>query len=453
LRLAAPAWWPPRARRGLSALVRRVARGSAWGAAAAVVLGAGAAGLLAARSAVLRAASRLPTLPALVVSERPPDRWTADTLRASGTLAALFRAQGLPPDALEAAVAALAPHLAPSRLRAGAVLRVRRDAWDSVRAIEFWPDPDRALLLEPGASWSARWFDWGVRAETVGVAGVVQGSLYESAVAWPLGVPRGEWEGWVLPALVEIFRWEIDFFRELRRGDRFRVLVEREVRRDGRVRNARVLAAELVRGDRAHRAVWFAGADSGGAYFDLSGNPVKRAFLRAPLDARRITSRFARSRLHPVLNRWRPHRGVDYAAPPGTPVVAVADGVVTRAAPWGDYGRTVEIRHLAGIRTRYAHLGTIARAAQPGARVRQGQVIGWVGASGLASGPHLHYELWVDGRAVDPARADLPRGAPLPDSLRAAFGRERDRLWLALERAAPRPPGDREDGRSVRALR
>jgi murein DD-endopeptidase MepM/ murein hydrolase activator NlpD len=240
----------------------------------------------------------------------------------------------------------------------------------------------------------------------------------------------------VLPALVEIFRWDLDFFRDLHRGDRFRVLLERRVRADGSLRGARVIAAEIVRQGSTHRAVWFDGTGEGD-YFDLSGNPMRRAFLRSPIDYRRITSRFTQSRRHPILGRWRAHLGTDYGAAPGTPVHAVADGIVTHAGFWGGYGRAVELRHPTGIRTRYAHLGGIPKAIAVGRSVRQGDLLGWVGSSGLASGPHLHYEMIVGGRAVDPRKVSLPAGEPLPDSVRTSFGVARDALWLRLEQTTP----------------
>lgn len=382
--------------------------------------------------------SALPVLPAVWVSGAPAlEVWTEDTLRAGATLSQLFRRNGLPSEALSAAVAALKPIAPVSTLRPGATLRVQRDAGAGALAAEIRPDPDvRVWVRRVGDAWRSEVVEVDVRAETVAVAGVVHQSLYESQLTSEWRPSPQELRAHVLPALVEIFRWDLDFFRDLRRGDRFRVLLERRVRADRSLRAARVLAAEIVRQGSAHRAVWFQGASDGdGDYFDLSSNPMRRAFLRAPIDYRRITSRFSHSRLHPILGRWRAHLGTDYGAVPGTPVHAVADGVVTRAGFWGGYGRVVELRHPTGIRTRYAHLGGISRGTRVGHSVRQGDLIGWVGSSGLASGPHLHYEMVVDGRPMDPRRVNLPAGEPLPDSVRVAFGAARDALWLRLEQA------------------
>lgn len=412
-----------------------------------VVVGAAAAGVWSARAP---ATAALPVLPAVWVSEAPAGEfWSEDTLRAGATLRGLFRERGVPPEAMAAAVSVLRPVAPPSKLKPGASVRVRRDLWDRVVAVEIRPDPDlRVLVTRVEEAWHSEVEELGVAAETVGVAGVVQRSLYESTLTGGRAPPAGELRRHVLPGLVEIFRWELDFFRDLRGGDRFRVLYERRVRSDGTLRSARVLAAEIVRRSEAHRAVWFHAGDSGD-YFDLSGNPMRRAFLKAPIDYRRITSRFSQSRLHPVLGRWRAHLGIDYGAAPGTPVHAVADGVVTHAGLWGSYGRMVELRHANGIGSRYAHLGGIPRGLWPGRSIRQGEVVGWVGSSGLASGPHLHYELRMGGRPVDPRRVNLPAGEPLPDSLRVEFGAARDHLWLVLERGTQRPAPSAEALRSA----
>jgi murein DD-endopeptidase MepM/ murein hydrolase activator NlpD len=170
--------------------------------------------------------------------------------------------------------------------------------------------------------------------------------------------------------------------------------------------------------------------DSGGrpAYYDAEGNSLRRAFLRAPVQFRRISSSFARARFHPMLGISRRHEGTDYAADPGTPVMAAGDGVVARAGWTGGYGNMVEIRHRSGIVTRYGHLRGFARGIRSGRRVSQGQVIGYVGSTGLATGPHLHYEFRVNGTARDSRRVSLGNGAPIPPGQRTLFMKERDRL-------------------------
>jgi murein DD-endopeptidase MepM/ murein hydrolase activator NlpD len=229
----------------------------------------------------------------------------------------------------------------------------------------------------------------------------------------------------------------VDFTRDIQPGDRFQVAFERLVSEDGEVRFGRVLAADLTMSGKDLTAFRF---ESGGqpAYYDAEGNSLRRAFLRAPVQFRRISSTFARARFHPILGITRRHEGTDYAAAPGTPVMAAGDGVVLRAGWSGGYGNLIEIRHRNGITTRYGHLRGFAHGVRTGTRVEQGRTIGFVGSTGLASGPHLHYEFRVNGVAKDSRRVDLGNGAPIGEGLRADFGRERDRLLLLLRQEAPR---------------
>ena len=228
------------------------------------------------------------------------------------------------------------------------------------------------------------------------------------------------------------FQWSIDFGIDLRRGDSYRAIYERHVRPDGSVRDANVLAAEFINRGRTYRAYWL---DARREYFDEDGGSMKRVFLKAPVDFRRISSNFARRRYHPKLGVYRAHLGTDYAADTGTRVYATGDGTVVRAGWWGGYGRIIEIRHVNGYRTRYAHLSFIAKGVRPGARVRQGQLIGHVGASGLATGPHLHYEMRLNDRALNPRTVDLPSGEPVSSSRMSEFRHLRDRYDRMLERA------------------
>jgi len=167
-------------------------------------------------------------------------------------------------------------------------------------------------------------------------------------------------------------------------------------------------------------------------FYDAEGNSLRRAFLRAPLEFRRVASTFSRSRFHPILGIWRRHEGTDYSAARGTPVLASGDGVVLRAGWGGGYGNLVELRHMNGITTRYGHLSRFARGVRPGARVQQGEVVGYVGSSGLASGPHLHYEFRINGVARDSRKVELGHGEPLAPAWRDLFTQQRARLTQAL---------------------
>jgi len=228
-------------------------------------------------------------------------------------------------------------------------------------------------------------------------------------------------------AIADVYDWEVDFTRDLRPGDRVEVLLERLQSPEGERRFGRILAARVdVAGSPS-----FAFAYQNG-FYDDRGRSLRRAFLRAPLRFSHISSRFG-GRFHPILKRWRTHQGTDYAAGYGTPVRATADGIVTEAGRNGGYGNLVEIRHANGIRTRYGHLSRFATGLRAGQRVRQEQVIGYVGATGLATGPHLHYEFLVNGRPTNPQRKDAGAGEPVASKLKSQFDDVRAQLLAELE--------------------
>ena len=359
---------------------------------------------------------------------------TIDTLDQGETLSDLFarhKVAGIDFQRLDPALA-----LNPRRLRPGLVFSFRQSVGDSIPThivVRTTPE-QRVTFRRISAGWSAeaqpiRW-----RPQEMRIEGAIDNSLYEALDA---GVSddqldssnrqRLAWD------LADVYAWEIDFTRDIRPGDRFQVVFERLVSEDGEVRFGRVLASDLTIAGKSLTAVRFTTSSVRSAlYFDADGGSLRRAFLRAPVEFRRISSNFANRRFHPVLGLTRRHEGTDYAARPGTPVMAAGDGVVLRAGWAGGYGNLVELRHLNGITTRYGHLRGLARKIRRGARVEQGQVIGYVGSTGLASGPHLHYEFRMNGVAKDSRRVKIGGGAPVPKGDRAAFEQERDRLLAAL---------------------
>jgi murein DD-endopeptidase MepM/ murein hydrolase activator NlpD len=262
------------------------------------------------------------------------------------------------------------------------------------------------------------------RAEVV--SGVISSSLFGAVN------DAGEQDQLALD-LAEIFAWDIDFHTELQKGDSFKVAVEK-MYLDGRLsRYGRILSAEFVQGDRTLRAVRFDGERSHG-YYAPDGKPLRKAFLRSPLKFSRISSGFTHSRFHPILKKARPHYGIDYAAPVGTPVMASGDGVVTLAGWDGGYGKAVKIRHPNGYQTLYGHLSRIN--VKPGQRVTQEQFIGSVGMTGLATGPHLDYRMIKSGVFVNPLKIQSPRAEPVPRAERAAFEGTRDRVLALLDAGA-----------------
>jgi murein DD-endopeptidase MepM/ murein hydrolase activator NlpD len=386
---------------------------------------------------------RLPAPAVAPVVERPaavePLNETLDTLRRGETISELFVRHGVTNLDLSALDPALA--LDPRRLRSGLVFSFRRSPLDSIPShISVRTGPEQRVVFQRVADgWSTAVETIAWKAEPVRIEGAIDNSLYEALDAQ---VGDEELDGaerqrlaW---DLADVYAWQVDFTRDIQPGDRFQVVFERLVSEAGEIRFGRVLASDLTMSGKSLTAFRFE-ADGRPAFYDADGGSLRRAFLRAPVQFRRISSTFARARFHPVLGITRRHEGTDYAAAPGTPVMAAGDGVVLRAGRAGGYGNLIELRHRNGITTRYGHLRGFARGVRAGARVAQGQTIGYVGSTGLASGPHLHYEFRVNGVAKDSRRVALGNGAPIRDPLRADFIRERDRLLQLLHPGAPSP--------------
>ena len=221
--------------------------------------------------------------------------------------------------------------------------------------------------------------------------------------------------------LAGIFQWDIDFILDIRSGDEFHVLYN-EYRKDGKFAGiGEILAAEIVNQGESYRAVLYRDDNAGESYYTPDGRNMRKAFLRAPLDYSRISSNFNMRRFHPIRKDMRPHRGIDYAAPPGTDVRAASDGKVVAAGFTHNNGNYVVIRHGQRYHTKYLHLRRIASGIKPGTRIKQGQTIGEVGSTGLATGPHLHYEFLVDGVHQNPRTVDLPAGEPIREAERLKF--------------------------------
>lgn len=221
--------------------------------------------------------------------------------------------------------------------------------------------------------------------------------------------------------IADVFSTDIDFHRDLRKGDRFTVVYEAFYHQGGPVRSGRVLAAEFVNQGKTYQAVYFQNAEGHSGYYSLEGKNIRKAFLRSPLEFSRVTSGFTNARYHPVLREWRAHRGIDYAAPTGTRVKATADGVVESIGRSGGYGNLVVLRHQSKYSTWYGHLSGFARGLRKGSRVAQGDVIGFVGATGLATGPHLHYEFRINNVHQNPLRVVMPSAPPITPRERPAF--------------------------------
>jgi len=240
--------------------------------------------------------------------------------------------------------------------------------------------------------------------------------------------------------LVSIYGWDIDFALDIRKGDRFSVIYEEHYKGDIKVSEGPILAAEFINRNRSLRSVRYQLPDGKTDYFAEDGTSMRKAFLRTPLNFTRISSQFNLNRRHPILNTIRAHRGVDYAAPTGTPVKASGDGTITLLGNHGGYGKTIIIKHGNTYSTLYAHLSNYARGLSKGSRVRQGQTIGYVGMTGLATGPHLHYEFLVNGVHRNPLTVDLPIAESIPAGLLAEFRKQTAPILAQLDQPDPQGP-------------
>lgn len=250
------------------------------------------------------------------------------------------------------------------------------------------------------------------------VSGTIENSLYGDAI-------KAGADPQAVVALTDIFAWDIDFASDIHKGDTFSILSEMLYVEGVPVKSGRLLGAQMNNGGKNYSAIYYEGNGVKG-YYDEKGRSLKKTLLKSPLRFRRITSTFSRGRFHPILKKYRPHHGVDYGAPVGTPIESAGSGIVKKAGWNGGYGNYVEIKHSNGYSTAYGHLSKIGKGIRAGAKVDQGQVIGFVGSTGLSSGPHLHYEVKVNGRLINPLSVKSLPGVPIPKKEMQQFAAVRD---------------------------
>jgi murein DD-endopeptidase MepM/ murein hydrolase activator NlpD len=278
------------------------------------------------------------------------------------------------------------------------ITTINDNAGSPVRTIVISRDGDRFTATESSAKMEKR-----VEMRS----GEIRSSLFAATDATQ--IPDS-----VASQIVDMFSTNIDFASDLRRGDRFNVVYETFWQNGEYVRAGRVLAGEFVNNGTTHQSVWFEepGSKQGGGYYTFDGRSLKKAFLKSPLEFSRVSSGFS-MRVHPVSGQWRKHQGVDFAAPTGTPIRAAGDGVVDFVGTQNGYGNVVEIKHWNNYSTLYAHMSRFAGGLKKGAKINQGEVIGYVGTTGWSTGPHLHYEFRVSNQPRDPMSIDVPNAAPL----------------------------------------
>jgi murein DD-endopeptidase MepM/ murein hydrolase activator NlpD len=363
----------------------------------------------------------------------PANEWITETvpLKPGDNLADLLINTGVHQADQAEVIAAVQKTFDVRKLRAGAHLMLTRSESGALQSLEYAIDPDRRLQLSnSGGVFEAAIVEVPGTMREFPVCGVIEGSLFESMEQ------TGESPDLAL-RMAEIFAWDLDFYTDPREGDEFCLLVEKKEYVNGQPPTyQRILAARYNNAGAIYEAYLFPHGDGKPQYYSRDGRSLQSAFLRSPMkfDAR-VSSRFSHRRFHPVLKTYRPHLGTDYAAPTGTPVQAVAAGQVTFSGRSGGAGNLIRIRHSGGYETLYLHLSR--RLVRTGQRVQQGQRIGSVGATGLATGPHLDFRVRQNGRFVDFERLRPPRASQISAAQNDAFAAARDRFVALMESGSP----------------
>ncbi|MGE3891980.1 MAG: peptidoglycan DD-metalloendopeptidase family protein [Steroidobacteraceae bacterium] len=291
-------------------------------------------------------------------------------------------------------------------------------------------DSTKLSVIRDSTGFTAEVINTPLRISSTIVRGTVTNSLFESARKAGLSADL------IMRMANDIFGWDIDFALDIRNGDRFNIIYEKQYRDNEYISDGRILAAEFINDGHVFRAIRFDSPDGEiGNYFTPEGRSMHKQFLRAPVDFTRISSGFSFARFHPILNRMRAHKGVDYAASSGTPIKAAGDGKISFQGKKTGYGNVVILDHGAAITTLYGHMSRFSKGLRNGSRVKQGQIIGYVGMTGAATGPHLHYEYRVNGVHKNPRTVPLPNASPIPSTYLAEFRRQAEPLLTTLDRS------------------
>jgi len=372
---------------------------------------------------IQRTITDIPATSSVATAPADAHEWSSVIIRKGDTLAGIFLRRGLrPADAIK--LAGLDGASVLTKLRPGRELRIGTDQAGEFAALHYELDPIEYLSIQRSDSR----YEVGNEQRQLEIRhaqayGTIESSLFRAGGKAGLSDP-------LLIKLVAIFGWDIDFVLDLRRGDRFAVIYEEQFVDGEKIGNGGIVAAEFINDGETYRAIRHIGGDGFEAYFTPEGRSLRRTFLRSPVKFSRVSSTFSKRRYHPVLKTWRAHQGVDYAAPRGTPILATADGRVVRVGTSGGYGKSIVIRHGGNYSTLYAHLSRYGKGLKTGQTVRQGQIVGYIGSTGLATGPHLHYEFRVNGVHRDPLKFKQPKADPIDSKYREVFLRDAQ-VWTA----------------------
>ena len=340
--------------------------------------------------------------------------WQTHVVKKGESLALIFKKQHLSPQVLHAIMTSDPAPAALRQLHPGQQLEFQLDENNQLQKLVYHPNQTRSILINKTANgYTSHISEQAIESRTTYASATINNSLFMA------GQEAGLSDTLIME-LAGIFGWDIDFALDIREGDQFNVLYEEEFLNGKKLRDGAILAAEFINQGHAYRAIRFTNSEGHTDYYTPEGLSMRKAFLRTPVDFRRISSRFG-ERHHPILNTMRMHQGVDYAAARGTPIKASGDGKIIFRGRKGGYGRTIIIQHGGRYSTLYAHMQAYRKGLHTGSRVRQGQIIGYVGSSGRATGPHLHYEFRVNGVHRNPLTVRLPNAAPIAPKFKEAF--------------------------------
>jgi murein DD-endopeptidase MepM/ murein hydrolase activator NlpD len=359
-------------------------------------------------------------------AEEDRHRWRRVHVRPGDTLAGIFDKVGLSAKTLYRVLHAGEAAQALNRIFPNEQISFLIEDGE-LHALRYAVDESVTLHIERGAQgYQTSLVAHPLEQRLAHASATIDSSLYTAGKA--AGLSDG-----LIMQLASIFGWDIDFALDIRAGDRFVIVYEEMYRNGEKVRDGGIVAAEFISSGRSYRAVAFTDDDGNREFYSPDGKSMRKAFLRSPVDFRRISSGFNPNRLHPKLGVRRPHRGTDYAAATGTPIHAAGDGKIVHRDWKGGYGRTIVIQHGSKYSTLYAHMSGYAKGLSTGSRVRQGQTIGYVGSSGLVTGPHLHYEFLVNGVHRNPVTVPLPEAQPIAKRLMPDFLKQTAPLVAQLD--------------------
>ncbi len=358
------------------------------------------------------------------ISGKPRLSWTSHKIRSGMTFASFLSSVGVATSSTQSIYEGAKSVYDFSRIIADRAMAFGYDEEGILQEVRYDIDMDEQLIIRRATTTPEAWTALKENIEyTVEIAeeqGMIEESLYKAVTE------RGIDQQLAL-ALAEMFAWQIDFAGEIQKGDSFKVIYEKKFRDGNYDHIGRILAAEFINGGEKYEGFYFSGDRTKEGYYDGNGNSLQKVFLKAPLQYKYISSGFTYRRVNPVTGATTPHRGIDYAAAYGTPAVSVGDGTVIQSGWNGQYGISVKVRHNDAYTTVYGHFSSLAKGVRVGSKVRQGQIVGYVGSTGLSTGPHLHYEMHKFGAFINPFTEKVPSIEPVNEADMESFNGIRDR--------------------------